>query len=101
MPIDLSHERVLTLRKAARFLPRQRGGKSVHISTLYRWASAGVGGVRLETLKLGGRVVTSIEAIERFALRCSMTDSTAAAIPARRREREVARAERQLDEAGI
>lgn len=35
-------------------------------STVHRWAKRGVGGVRLETAKLGGRLFTSVEAVERL-----------------------------------
>ena len=100
MAIDLASEQIVTLREAAKFLPRQGGGRKVHICTLYRWTSRGVRGVRLETLKLGGTVVTSIEALQRFAERCSQMGST----PAKRkprRSRELERAEQELDDAGI
>lgn len=101
MPIDLSLERVISLRDAAQFLPRQRGGKKVHVGTLYRWVSAGVRGVRLENLKLGGRIVTSEEALQRFADRCSSADPIREAHPSRKRQREIERAKEELDDAGI
>ena len=37
-----------------------------HITTLYRWCERGVRGVKLETMKSGGRTLTSVEAIRRF-----------------------------------
>jgi hypothetical protein len=102
MAIDLSCEQVMTLREVASILPRQRAGRKVHVSTLYRWASPrGVRGVRLETLKLGGRVVTSVEAVQRFAERCSATDSTADVHPPRSRQREFEQAEQELERTGI
>jgi hypothetical protein len=33
---------------------------------LYRWARTGVGGIKLETYREGGRIYTSIEAVKRF-----------------------------------
>ena len=67
--IDLRSEEVLTLAEAAKVLPPLRGGRRVHLSTLYRWISRGVAGVQLEALKLGGTTVTSVEALQRFAER--------------------------------
>ena len=69
MAIEISSEHVLTLAEAARALPRLRGGRKVHVSTLYRWISRGVGGVRLEAVKIGRTQVTSREALQRFAER--------------------------------
>lgn len=43
------------------------GGKSPHVSTFHRWSKIGVRGVRLEAIRLGGRWVTSVEALHRFA----------------------------------
>lgn len=68
MPIDLASEEVRPLGQAARhFLPGIRGGKSLHPSTIFRWASAGVRGVKLETIRVGGVLYTSREAIQRFS----------------------------------
>jgi hypothetical protein len=55
------NESHITLAEAARLLPGRP-----HSSTLARWALRGVKGVRLETVKVGGRRFTSREAIERF-----------------------------------
>ena len=101
MAIDITREQVITLREATAILPRQKGQKGLHISTLYRWCSRGVRGVRLETLKLGGRVVTSVEALQRFAERCSAADSTQEQRPTGRRQREFNLAEEELKRAGI
>ncbi len=101
MPIDLQCEQVMSLQEAAGVLPRQPGGKKVHISTLYRWATAGVRGTHLETLRIGGRVVTSVEALQRFAERCSATDPARGPRSAIQRRREIKRAEEELGRAGI
>ena len=37
-----------------------------HLHAVYRWASRGVSGVRLETFKQGGKRLTSKEAVARF-----------------------------------
>ena len=69
--ITLTNERVLPLSQACRHLPRRRGIKPTHPATLYRWAKGGIKGVRLETIKVGGSMCTSIEALQRFCERLS------------------------------
>jgi hypothetical protein len=63
-----------------------------HQNTLRRWANKGVNGVRLETFRLGGKLLTTREACERFvaaqnARRASVAEHLAAAA--------------ELDELGI
>jgi hypothetical protein len=60
--IDIGAESLLTLSKAAGVLPGQP-----HVSTLFRWATRGVRGVKLETCLLGGRRYTSRQALQRFS----------------------------------
>lgn len=66
--IDIKQEQPISLSRAARrsFLPRRRKGKRPHVATLYRWAQRGIRGVRLETIRVGGTLCTSVEAIQRF-----------------------------------
>lgn len=52
---------LLTLAQAARTFPVRPSP-----STLWRWRSRGIGGVRLETVMVGGRRYVSREALERF-----------------------------------
>jgi uncharacterized protein DUF1580 len=66
--IDLSNERLVALREAAKHLPPCRGRRP-HIATLYRWASRGFAGEQLETCRIGRTRFTSVEAIERFVRR--------------------------------
>lgn len=90
----------------AKALP-PRNGKRVHISTLYRWTTRGVRGVRLETLPLGGTLATSREALERFFAELARVRSGGAddAPPARpdpippSRRAEIAEANRRAREA--
>lgn len=64
--IDLKTESLISLHEAARSLPSNRAGKSVNLSTVFRWIQKGVttqnGRVRLEAIRLGGRWLTSWEA---------------------------------------
>jgi hypothetical protein len=60
--IDITKERVVTFREAAKhYCPRRRRGRKPHISTFYRWADKG-----LETIQVGGQRCTSVEALQRF-----------------------------------
>lgn len=71
MAIDLQHETLLSLSQAANRLPASRRGRPVHLSCVYRWVLEGVntpnGKVRLEAIRMGGRWLTSVQALERFA----------------------------------
>ena len=60
--INLSRETLIPLTQAAKLIP----GCGVHISTLHRWRLRGIRGVRLETILIGGKRFTSVEAIDRF-----------------------------------
>jgi hypothetical protein len=65
--IDLNAETPLSLAQAAQRIPSSRLGKPTHVSTLVRWILHGVRGVKLEAARIGGRWVTSQEALERFS----------------------------------
>jgi hypothetical protein len=113
--IDLNAETTFPLGLAARRLPRGRRGRPVHFSTLYRWVTAGVrlpdgSVVRLEAVRLGGKWVTSAEALQRFAERLtpppsSFTDgslsSASPPLTPSRRERAAAQTGRELDRLGF
>lgn len=62
----LLSENLITLTEAASTLPRRRAGKPTHPSTLFRWASEGLRGVKLEIVQVGGTRCTSREALGRF-----------------------------------
>lgn len=105
--IDLTSESLLTLTEAAAFLPRTRGQK-VHVSTLWRWHVKGHRGVKLECLRLGGRLWTSRESLQRFstALSEQRDDASVRFVfpkPQQTRSRlaSVAAAQRTLEAAGI
>ncbi|WP_417851295.1 DUF1580 domain-containing protein [Thalassoglobus sp.] len=60
--INLKTETILTFREAAEHIPG-----SPHLSTLHRWVKYGLKGIRLESCLVGGRRVTSLEAVGRFS----------------------------------
>jgi hypothetical protein len=106
--ISFSEETPLSLKQAARILPPTRQDKRVHVSTLTRWILHGVQGVRLEAYRIGGRWVTTREALERFS--AALTErqlppsnsqpelSPRSAVVQRRRDEEV---ERKLADHGV
>ena len=91
----LFDEQPLSLSDAAKALPRING-KRPHSSTLWRWARKGLQGVKLETRRLGGRFVTSIEALERFSKQLAEIELPDSG-PVLRREKSRTEHQRQLD----
>ncbi len=90
--IDIQAEQVIPIGQVPKRLPHRP-----HISTIYRWIATG----GLETVRLGGRVFTSIEAIERFADHRSGRPKSSDSTPTPQRQREIADAERKLRDAGM
>jgi hypothetical protein len=107
--IDATRETVFPFAEAARRLPSLRDGRPVNISTLWRWSTKGLRApdgaiVKLEIIRLGGRVCTSEEALARFFARLTpQQDHTPPQAPrtAGQRRRSSERAARKLDRAGI
>lgn len=71
MAIQLGRDKLLTFTEAASLIPKRRAGRKTHISTLYRWATRGIRGVVLESIKIGGTSCTSMEALQHFFERLS------------------------------
>ena len=67
--IDLGNEEALTLSQACKLPELRRDGRAPHPTTMLRWALRGCRGTKLETLRSGGRRVTSHEAVIRFLRR--------------------------------
>ena len=100
-------EQQLTLSDASKIVPG-----CPHASTLWRWSRQGLHGIRLEYLKIGRRIVTSREALDRFFQRVTEADQAAYAkthpIASRQsspsnaqHNKALAAAEKELAEAGI
>jgi Protein of unknown function (DUF1580) len=71
LPANLLTETLLGMAEAARRLPPFRLGRPVAPATVWRWCMQGVRladgtRLRLECIRLGGRWLTSTEALERF-----------------------------------
>jgi hypothetical protein len=86
MSITLAED-VAPLGKAGgKFLPSRRKGRPVHASCLFRWAKYGLRGVKLETIRIGGTLCTSRQALERFFARLAELDSEVETPADRQRE---------------
>ncbi len=118
--INIDIEHLVSFNAAAKFVASRfqdaEDSRPIHVSTLYRWSSKGVRGVRLEAVGIGGKRVTSKEALQRFFDRLAGQDdqspprsrqaSPAAHLPTapsdrRARARRVAAAEKELEKLGI
>jgi hypothetical protein len=98
--IDLLHEDPITLNKAREFKGICRNGRKPDLSTIYRWAEAGVRGVKLETIVVAGSTCTTIPALLRFL--AAMNGRAVTASPTARQRRQQAlqeEADAYLDEA--
>ncbi|MHB1033724.1 MAG: DUF1580 domain-containing protein [Pirellulales bacterium] len=99
MAIDLEHEHTRTFADMAQSLPGRP-----NISTLHRWRLRGIHGVKLETVLIGGRRFTSLEAMQRFAdatTAAQAGEPVATIATSAQRTRAIARAEAELSAAGI
>ncbi len=107
--MTITTETMLSLPQAARRLPPGRGGRPVTLSCVLRWIFDGAPGptgqrVRLEAVRIGGRWVTSEEALARFAARLTpRLDAPTPASPRSpgRRQRASQRAAAALEKIGI
>src|SRR5262245_51788545 len=99
----------LSLSKAARQFPSFRQNRPVAPSTVFRWIRFGVllpdgRRVRLEAIRLGGRWLTSAQAIERF-IACQTPQFSDGPVSTprtvRQRQRAAERAGEELEQMGI
>jgi hypothetical protein len=100
MSIDIHTETIIPIAEAPKHFPGRP-----NVSSVYRWFGKGSRGARLETIVVGAKRFTSIEAIQRFIERTT-ANSPGASSPAprpttRQREAAIRRAERELAKAGI
>jgi len=106
MAIDIQTEQVITPARASHLCPERRRGVRPNVATVYRWMLAGVKGIRLESIMVGGTRCTSVQALQRFfdALTAAADAAHSAAItppPASKsRQKAIEAAERRLARAG-
>jgi len=98
MPIDLSTETVFPVTEAPKHIPGRPSQASV-----WRWVLNGVGGVKLESILIGGKRFTSAESIQRFCdRRTTAADGDATPVrTSKQRDKAIRAVERELAEAGI
>jgi hypothetical protein len=94
--INVERETLRLLTKAVADIPGRP-----HSSTILRWALRGVKGVRLETIVVGGRRFTSVEAIGRFILRLSEPPVPHNSTADSEQGEKAARIDSKLDQAGF
>ena len=107
--IDITHEQTISLTQAAAMLPTGRRGRPVHLSCVMRWILSGASApdgrrVRLDAIRIGGRWITSREALQRFAEALTpdvMVSPISTPRTPTRRQRASERAARQLEDLGI
>jgi len=106
--LNITAESTITLAQAAALLPRGRNGARVTLGCVLRWVLQGAKSptrerIRLEAVRLGGRWVTSREALNRFAQRLTpqLGDEPPAPLrTANQRRRASERAARELEQMG-
>lgn len=97
----LFDEKLLSLEQAGKCLPGRPSR-----TTLWRWCRKGLNGVKLEYRRMGRKILTSQEALERFTLSLAAADEPiqdlkATAQAMTERDRQIERARRELALAGI
>ena len=74
--LDSAADDLVAISELPRLLPR-RHGKRLNLATLYRWVSRGVGGSRLPTLRVGGRLYVHRQQLSEFLERLNAGRSSA------------------------
>jgi hypothetical protein len=105
MAIDFLREKVINLHEAPEYLGHGRQGQRPHVSFLVRAIKTGIRGQKLEAVRLGGRWLTSVEALQRWCEAQTPSSPESTQKPATKRHRRAASSQdhvdRLLDEAGL
>src|SRR5262245_61512614 len=64
--IQVHTERLLPIKELPAYLDSRGFGRKVTKRTVTRWISHGRAGARLEAIRIGGRIMTSVEAVQRW-----------------------------------
>lgn len=86
MTINIENEKLATLTELSKLLPKTNG-KRVNTSTLWRWCRRGRHGITLEYLRMGAKIITTQEAMQRFFTALAEKDSNPIPLPAVKRRR--------------
>jgi len=71
--VSIAPEGLVALKDAVRYVPAINGRRP-SASTLYRWCRRGVGGVRLEYVRIGRSMATNRAALGRFLTALARAD---------------------------
>lgn len=97
--IDIRNEELVPFPDAPKHIPGRP-----HIATVHRFRLRGSHGKKLESVKVGGRRFTSIEAIQRFVEAVTAAadgEPVPRAESSKARERRLAQVDAELEAAGI
>jgi hypothetical protein len=101
-PADIDLSKLIPFSKVPSMLPRStRSGKRMSPAVCYRWASKGLNGVKLRSLKIGGTFHTSPTWLREFFEQVTAAELRGGVVEQFQADRAHARAERLLDAAGI
>lgn len=59
-------EDLCTFAEVTKMIREQQSTSKMHVSTVHRWCLRGVKGHKLESVRVGGRLLTSRQAVHRF-----------------------------------
>lgn len=90
-------EEFISLAEAARLIPGRP-----HLSTFYRWRTRGVNGIKLETVRIGGRRMISRSALVQFitAVTAAVDQHDPKMMLSAHRQNMIIHAEKELDRRG-
>ena len=97
MSIDPDTETIITLGEACRLVPP----RGISTACMARWIVTGVRGAVLETIRIGGRRLTSREALSRFFAAQNATGTPAPQFTPSQRQRMAETANRACEAAGL
>jgi hypothetical protein len=78
-----------------------RGGKRLHVATVYRWVTRGIGRHKLQAVRVGGGLATREDWLWTFFNQLGPNGTAVTVRTPRQRERAIERADRELEEARI
>lgn len=104
--IDVCSEELIALKDVPPLLPRRRRGRKPSFGCVWRWATRGCRGVRLETIRVGATLCTSKAALQRFCEALTAQDNSVNSPSppirtSRQRERQIAAADEHLRREGV
>jgi hypothetical protein len=72
--IDFKSNAVFSLLELTGKLPRNNNGRKISISTIHRWIVRGVRGVKLSSVRIGGRRYVTARALSEFLAAAEQVD---------------------------